>query len=111
MAKLPTKDWTNSIKLPTSLMPVNAGYRHMTQSLDKLTIKGFKSIEALENFDLTNLNVLIGGNGAGKSNFIDFFRMLRAMMGLPLPGLASANLQAYTAGGGGSSDFIFMAQR
>ena len=79
----------------------------MTQALDKLTIKGFKSIRALEDFELTNLNVLIGGNGAGKSNFIDFFRMLRAMMELPLPGLTSANLQAYTADGGGSDDFLF----
>ena len=79
----------------------------MTQPLNKLTIKGFKSIRSLENFELTNLNVLIGGNGAGKSNFIDFFRLLRAMMELPLPGLASANLQAYTADGGGSSDFLF----
>jgi len=79
----------------------------MTQALDKLTIKGFKSIRALENFELTNLNVLIGGNGAGKSNFIDFFRMLRAMMELPLPGLASASLQSYIADGGGSDDFLF----
>jgi predicted ATPase len=79
----------------------------MAQALDKLTIKGFKSIRALEDFKLTNLNVLIGGNGAGKSNFIDFFRMLRAMMQLPLPGLPSANLQAYIADGGGSDDFLF----
>src|SRR6266571_2862426 len=79
----------------------------MTQALDKLTIKGFKSIRALENFELTNLNVLIGGNGAGKSNFIDFFRMLRAMMELPLPGLASASLQSYVTDGGGSDDFLF----
>ena len=79
----------------------------MAQALDRLTIKGFKSIRALEDFRLTNLNVLIGGNGAGKSNFIDFFRMLRAMMELPLPGLASANLKAYIADGGGSDDFLF----
>ena len=79
----------------------------MPQALDKLTIKGFKSIRTLENFELTNLNVLIGGNGAGKSNFIDFFRMLRAMMELPLPGLTSANLKAYIADGGGSDDFLF----
>jgi predicted ATPase len=79
----------------------------MTQALNKLTIKGFKSIRALEDFELTNLNVLIGGNGAGKSNFIDFFRMLRAMMELPLPGLASASLLAYIADGGGSDDFLF----
>lgn len=79
----------------------------MAQALDKITIKGFKSIQALESFELTNLNVLIGGNGAGKSNFIDFFRMLRAMMELPLPGLTPANLQAYIADGGGSDDFLF----
>lgn len=79
----------------------------MAQALDKLTIKGFKSIQALEDFELTNLNVLIGGNGAGKSNFIDFFRMLRAMMELPLPGLDNASLRAYVADGGGSDDFLF----
>lgn len=80
---------------------------NMAQALDKLTIKGFKSIRTLEDFELTNLNVLIGGNGAGKSNFIDFFRMLRAMMELPLPGLTSASLKAYIADGGGSDDFLF----
>lgn len=49
----------------------------MINALDKLTIKGFKSIKSLEDFELTNLNILIGGNGAGKTNFIDFFRLLR----------------------------------
>lgn len=52
----------------------------MKQALDKVTIKGFKSICSLEDFELSNLNVLIGGNGAGKSNFIEFFRMLLAMI-------------------------------
>lgn len=52
----------------------------MTRRLDKLTVEGFKSIKLLEDFELTNLNILIGGNGAGKSNFIDFFRMISAMM-------------------------------
>jgi len=79
----------------------------MAQSLDKITIKGFKSIRSLEDFELSNLNVLIGGNGAGKSNFIDFFRMLRAMLELPLPDLASASLTTYVADGGGSDDFLF----
>ncbi len=47
--------------------------------LDKLTIRGFKSIELLEDFELGNLNVLIGANGSGKSNFVEFFRLLRMM--------------------------------
>jgi predicted ATPase len=44
--------------------------------IDRLTIKGFKSIRHLDNFKLQNLNVLIGANGAGKSNFISYFQML-----------------------------------
>ncbi len=44
--------------------------------LDKITIKGYKSISLLEDFQLNNLNVLIGANGAGKSNFISFFQFL-----------------------------------
>jgi predicted ATPase len=79
----------------------------MPHALDRLTITGFKSIQALEDFELASLNVLIGANGAGKSNFIDFFRMLRAMMELPLPGLSSASLKSYIADGGGSDDFLF----
>lgn len=79
----------------------------MPDPLNKLTIKGFKSIRSLEDFELTKLNVLIGGNGAGKSNFIDFFRMLRAMMELPLPGLERASLKSYITYGGGSDDFLF----
>lgn len=79
----------------------------MGNALDKLTITGFKSIKTLENFELKNLNVLIGGNGAGKSNFIDFFRLLRAMMRLSLPGLHNVNLQSFISDGGGISDFLF----
>jgi predicted ATPase len=52
----------------------------MGTSLDKLTIQGFKSILDLNEFELKNLNILIGGNGAGKSNFVEFFRMISAMM-------------------------------
>src|SRR5258707_14123551 len=48
--------------------------------LDKLTVRGFKSIENLDDFKLESLNVLIGANGAGKSNFVEFFRVLRAMV-------------------------------
>lgn len=51
----------------------------MGQHLRKLTLRGFKSIEALEDFEFRRLNVLIGANGAGKTNFVDFFRTLRAL--------------------------------
>ncbi len=45
-------------------------------ALRKITIHGYKSIENLNNFPLSNLNVLIGSNGAGKSNFISVFKLL-----------------------------------
>ena len=44
-----------------------------------LTVNGYKSIRKLQNFHFSNLNILIGANGAGKSNFISLFRMLNAM--------------------------------
>ena len=49
-----------------------------------LTIKGFKSIKNLDHFRLDQLNVLIGANGAGKSNFVSYFRMLSEMVELRL---------------------------
>lgn len=48
-------------------------------SVRSLTVTGYKSIFALRNFELRNLNVLIGANGAGKSNFIGLFRLLNEM--------------------------------
>ena len=47
--------------------------------LDRIDIRGFKSIRALDGFEPRALNVLIGPNGAGKSNFIELFRMLGRM--------------------------------
>ncbi len=52
----------------------------MAKSLDKITVTGFKSIRSLKDFKLAALNVIIGANGAGKSNFIEIFRLIAAMM-------------------------------
>lgn len=51
----------------------------MASPLKKITIRGFKSIRELVDFELRSINVLIGANGAGKTNFVDFFRMLREL--------------------------------
>lgn len=75
----------------------------MPTSLDTLTIKGFKSIQSLENLELKDLNILIGGNGAGKSNLIDFFRLMRM--------LAVDQLHTYIQYGGGISDFLFNGRK
>lgn len=47
--------------------------------ITRITVRGYKSIRALEAFELRDLNVLIGANGAGKSNFISLFRLLTAV--------------------------------
>ena len=65
--------------------------------IDKLTIKGFKSLQDVE-LELGRLNVLIGPNGAGKSNLISFFHMLREM--------ADERFQIWTAKRGGASHVL-----
>jgi predicted ATPase len=47
--------------------------------VNQLSVSGYKSIKELNDFSLGNLNVLIGANGAGKSNFISLFRLLNEM--------------------------------
>lgn len=45
-------------------------------SISKIKISNFKSFEDLE-IDLNNLNILIGGNASGKSNFVQIFQFIR----------------------------------
>src|SRR5450432_3231120 len=52
----------------------------MGETIKKLTIEGFKSIRKLEDFGFRSLNVLIGANGAGKTNFVGFFRLLKEIV-------------------------------
>jgi len=75
----------------------------MKQSLNRLTIKGFKSIKELIDLELTNLNVIVGGNGAGKSNLISFFKMLRSFI--------DGNLNRYIADNGGAGDLLFNGRK
>jgi predicted ATPase len=48
--------------------------------INHITIENYKSIKKLDNLVLTNLNILIGSNGAGKSNFISFFQLMNKMI-------------------------------
>ena len=75
----------------------------MNSSLDRLTIKGFKSIRELNDFELDDLNILIGANGSGKSNLIEFFRLLRNII--------DGNLDDFIRLGGGISDFLFNGRK
>lgn len=75
----------------------------MGDPIDRLTIKGFKSIQKIEDFRFGPLNVLIGANGAGKSNLISFFRLLRAM--------ADESLEGFVNDQGGSAGLFFMGPK
>jgi len=75
----------------------------MGQQIDKITLKGFKSIRDLEEFPLRNLNILIGANGAGKSNFVSFFTFLQEAM--------EGRLGLYVAKKGGADDHLFLGPK
>ena len=47
--------------------------------IDWISVEGFRSVARLDRLPLGPINVLIGANGAGKSNFIEVFAFLRAV--------------------------------
>jgi predicted ATPase len=71
--------------------------------LHKLTVRGYKSIAELQDFELRRLNVLIGANGAGKSNFISLFRLLAAM--------SEGNLQTFVQTEGGPDTLLYRGRK
>ena len=72
--------------------------------LKKLTIHGFKSIER-QTIELGALNVLIGANGSGKTNFIRFFELLGHMMD------PNKGLQNYVGARGRADAFLFQGMK
>ena len=53
----------------------------MKGAIKKININGFKSIRELHELELRDLNIIIGANGSGKSNFVQVFQLLMAMSG------------------------------
>lgn len=68
--------------------------------LKKLTIKGYKSIKSTV-IELNKINILIGANGAGKSNLISFFKLLRWTLQNP------GQLQVFISKSGGANLILF----
>jgi len=77
----------------------------MGQAINRLTIKGYKSIRNLENFELRNINILIGPNGSGKSNFLSFFRLLEEIS------KGEDYLQQYVKYLGGADKLLYMGSK
>ena len=71
----------------------------MNRGIRNITIKGFKSFREVVDFKLNDLNIIIGANGAGKSNFIQIFHMLSAMI--------NNRFSDYIRSNGGADSFLF----
>ena len=71
--------------------------------LDWITVKGFKSIASIEKLKLGAINVVIGANGSGKSNFIGVFSFLHA--------LKAGQLQEYIGRAGGANRILHFGSK
>lgn len=70
--------------------------------ITKLVIKGYKSIKE-QAVDLGPINIVIGGNGVGKSNLISIFSLIR--------NLYERNLRGYVIQKGGADSFLYFGRK
>ena len=70
--------------------------------LNSITIRGYRSIKEAT-LELRPLNVLIGANGAGKSNLISFFKMMNEMM--------AERLQQYVSSTGHATSNLYFGPK
>ncbi len=70
--------------------------------IEQVSIKNYKSIKDLQ-LPLNSLNVLIGSNGAGKSNFISFFELTKAIY--------EQRFGSYTLAKGGIDSLLYQGRK
>lgn len=70
--------------------------------IDKLKINGYKSIKSTE-VEFSSINILIGANGVGKSNFIGFFNFVRKIV--------EKELELYVAQSGGANKILHFGKK
>ena len=70
--------------------------------IEYLQIQGYKSIQNLE-IELRPINVLIGANGAGKSNLISFFKLLKS--------ISNQQLQRFVLEEGKADDLLYFGRK
>ena len=73
--------------------------------LKRIEISGFKSISAEkpQSIELNDINVIIGANGSGKSNFVSFFKMLNYMM--------TGSLQYFVGENGSANNLLYLGSK
>jgi len=70
--------------------------------IKQIGINGYKSIEQAD-IQLNNINVIIGANGAGKSNFISVFKLLQSIF--------DKNLQSFVGKNGGPDSLMYFGRK
>lgn len=70
--------------------------------ISKIQIKGFKSIRE-QDVQLRDINILIGGNGVGKSNFISVFSLIK--------NIYEKSFQNYVISKGGADTFLHFSRK
>lgn len=73
---------------------------HANPRIEKIQIRGFRSLADVDFRPGAGASVLIGANGSGKSNFIQFFNLLSWM-------LKSRRLARYVTKQGGADDQLY----
>jgi len=72
-------------------------------ALDWITVKGFRSLKSIERLALGNINIIIGSNGSGKSNFIGVFSLLNS--------IRDGNLKEYVGRNGGANSILHFGSK
>ncbi len=72
------------------------------RGIKRIQIEGYKSIRKMD-LELRPLNILIGANGVGKTNFVNVFRFLNEMI--------NENLQLHVAKSGGVDTFLHFGRQ
>lgn len=75
----------------------------MKTPLETISIQNFKSIRDLRDFPLVALNVLIGANGSGKTNFISAFKLINQIV--------EENLQVFIGQQGGADSLLYFGRK
>ncbi|MDN5843507.1 MAG: AAA family ATPase [Alcaligenaceae bacterium] len=73
-----------------------------SDQISRLVLRGYKSIAECD-LELGRLNILIGANGAGKSNFIGFFRLISRIL--------DQQLQAAVGLAGGPDALLYFGRK
>ena len=70
--------------------------------IEHISIRNFKSIREVD-LELRQINLLIGQNGAGKSNFVEFFNFIKAV--------SEGDIAEYTSRKGGAGRLLYLGPR